>query len=67
MVLTMHDILIHINLHKKNIHISYYKLLHRNTILLYMEDLHKAKNPTIYSIVSTHYCIVNLTNKIYSW
>ena len=40
-------------------------LLHKNIILLllYMENLDETKNPTIYSVVSTHYKIENLSNQ----
>ena len=32
-----------------------------------MENFNKNKNPTIYSIVSTHYYIQKLINLFYSW
>ena len=62
MIPTVHKIVIHINLHNKNHPTRYYILLHKNTILLYMENLHKSKNPTIYSIVSANYYRINLSN-----
>ena len=60
MIPTMHDTLLHIHLHKKN-NPATYLLLHQNAILLYMENLHETKNPTIYSIVSTNHYIVKLS------
>ena len=41
---------------------TYYILLHKHSILLYMEKFNENKNPrsTIYSIVSTHYYILKL-------
>ena len=32
-------------------------------MLLYMENINKNKNPTNYSILSTHYYILNLSNE----
>ena len=42
-------------------------ITNKYSILLYTENLHKTNNATIYSIVSTNYYIVNLTNEFYSW
>ena len=41
-----------------------YYILHTTTqnsmlLLLYMENINENKNPTIYSILSTHYYIIN--------
>ena len=47
-----------------------YYILHTTTQTIYTtlyEKLHKTKNATIFSIVSTHYYIQNLIYELYSW
>ena len=62
----MHNTLLHIILHKN---IISYHILHTTTQIIYTTlygKITQNQNPTMYSIVSTHYYILNLSNKFYS-
>ena len=39
----------------------------QNSVLLSIDNLNENNNPTINSILSTHYNIVYLSNEFYSW